>query len=286
MSDRETEKLPKTTLILEHIAEHGPKTEYDLYIDLPGLSHGTVHFCLKKLTEQGVLTLVPSRKKDKRPKKLYNLTFLGTVTYLSSFCLQPESDIPEDEVAEYWKNFDDKTQRWVVEFLEKQGRLLKYMPFQEIGWLVDHFHGVVRGLLIVSTFLCRHPPPTYKKPLFYLLFHALSGRDIEKLAAEERNNLTDRMEMVFRREFTDLFFQLMFFLKSKGRTNNHRLRQLAEEHLEDRIHETFEIKHAVELFSRRKLTSDKMLKLKHPVLSSAQQLTPEKQAQSGNSSPA
>jgi DNA-binding PadR family transcriptional regulator len=280
MPAQEMEKLPKTALILEQIAENGPKTEYDLYTDLPELSHGTVHFCLKKLTGQGILTIVPTRKKDKRPKKLYNLTFLGTVTYLSSLCLQPEDDIPDAEVAEYWKDFDSKIQRGLVEFLEKQGRLLKYVPFQEIKWLVDHFPGIVRGILLVSTFLCRHPPPTYKKPLVYLLFHGLRGTDLEKLEAEQKKNLTNRLEMIFEREFTDLFFQLMFFLRSKGRTNNYRLRQFAEEHLEDRIHETVEIQNAVELFSRRKLTPDKMLKSKRLASSSVQQLTSERQAQS------
>jgi hypothetical protein len=141
--------------------------------------------------------------------------------------------------------------------LEKQGHLQKYVPFQEIRWLVDHFPGIVKGLLLAATILCKHPPSPYKKPLVYLLFHALSGRDLEKIEAEEKNNLTDRMETVFRREFTDLFFQLMSFLKSKGRTNNYRLRQLAEEHLEDRIHETHEIKHTIELFGRQNLTQKK-----------------------------
>jgi DNA-binding PadR family transcriptional regulator len=278
MPAQEAEKVPKTGLILEHIVENGPKTEYDLYNDLPELSHGTVHFCLKKLTEQGILTILPSRRKDKHPKKRYNITFLGTVTYLSSLCLQPEDDITEGEVAEYWKDFDSKIQKGLIEFLEKQGRLLKYVPFQEIKWLVEHFPGIVRGILLVATFLCRHPPPTYKKPLVYLLFHGLRGTDLEKLEAEEKSDLTNRLEMIFKREFTDLLFQLMFFLRSKGRTNNYRLRQFAEEHLEDRIHETVEIQHAVELFSRRKLSSDNMLKSKHPTSSCMQQLTSEKQA--------
>src|SRR3989337_192502 len=115
MAAQETEKVPKTALILGHIAEHGPKTEYDLYIELPRLSHGTIHFCLKKLTDKGGLALIPSGKREKRPKKLYNLTFVGTVTYLASFFPRPEIGIAEGKEAEYWENFEDEIQSEIVE---------------------------------------------------------------------------------------------------------------------------------------------------------------------------
>jgi DNA-binding PadR family transcriptional regulator len=104
------EKVPKTALILGHIAEHGPKTEYDLYTELPGMSHGTIHFCLKNLTEQGALTLIPSRKRKKRPKKLYNLTVVGTVTHLAAYFPRPEIGVAEGKAAEYWASFDDEIQ--------------------------------------------------------------------------------------------------------------------------------------------------------------------------------
>jgi hypothetical protein len=110
------------------------------------------------------------------------------------------------------------------------------------------------------------------------LFRAARKEDVEKDAAKEDKYLHYLVEEAFRRKFTDLFFQLMFFLKPRGRTNNYRLRQFAEEYLEDRIHETVEIKHGVELFGRRKLSSDKILKSKRPALTSAPAVDTEKQA--------
>jgi hypothetical protein len=156
--------------------------------------------------------------------------------------------------------------------------LQEYVPFQEIRWLNEHFPGLIRGLVVVATLVCDSLPSLHEKPLSYLLFRAARKEDVEKDTAKEDKYLHYLVEEAFRRKFTDLFFQLMFFLKSRGRTNNYRLRQFAEEYLEDRIHETVEIKHGVELFSRRKLSSDKMLKSKRPALTSAPAVDTEKQA--------
>jgi DNA-binding PadR family transcriptional regulator len=280
------EKVPKTAIILGHISEHGPKTEYDLYRELPGISHGTIHYVLKNLTERGGLTIIPSKKREKHPKKLYNLNFIGVVTNLASYFPRPEMGVAEGKEAEYWDSFGDEIRDEIVEFLEKQGRLQEYVPFQDIRWLSEHFPGAVRGLVVVATLVCDGLPSLHEKPLSYLLFRVARKEDVEKERAEEDKYLHYLVDEAFRRKFTDLFFQLMFFLKSKGRTNNYRLRQFAEEYLEDRIHETVEIKHGVELFSRRKLSSDKMFKSKRPPSSSVKQIMLEKQSQSGSSSPA
>jgi hypothetical protein len=182
---------------------------------------------------------------------------LGTVTYLASFFPRPEIGIAEGEEAEYWKNFDEDFQEELVEFLEKQGKLQKYVPFQEIRWLCNHFSGIVKGFVIVATTICTHPPFPYKKSLVYLLFQATMKENPEKEEADEEKDLIYRMEEAFREKFTDLFFQLLLFKKAKGRTNNYKLRQLAEEHLKERIHDTYEIKHAVQLFSKQKTSPRK-----------------------------
>ena len=256
------EKVPKTGLILDHIAEHGPKTEYDLYTELPRLSHGTIHFCLKKLTDSSVLTFIPSKKSEKRPKKLYNLTFMGTVTYLASFLHWRDSELRESEMAEYWKDFDEERQSEIVEFLEKQGRLLNYAPFQESRWLSDHYPGIIRGFLIIADTICHNPPSPYKKPLLIALFRAMRKESSEKETGNEKKDLIRRVEEAFRGEFTDLFFQIVVVTKSKGKTNNYRMRQLAEERLEERRHETAELEHAIRLFSKQDLTPEKRSKSK------------------------
>jgi len=123
MPTKDTEKLSKTALILAHMSEHGPKTEYDLYRELPGVSHGTIHYVLKNLNEQGALKLIPSNKGEKRPKKLYNLNFIGIVTSLASYFPRPEIGVAEGEEAEYWTNFEEEIQPEIMDFLERQGQL-------------------------------------------------------------------------------------------------------------------------------------------------------------------
>ena len=256
MPIQETEKLSKTALILAHISEHGPKTEYDLYRELPGVSHGTIHYCLKNLTEQGALTIIPSKKGEKRPKKLYNLNFIGTVTNLASYFPRREIGVAEGKEAGYWASFEEEIQPEIVEFLEKQGQLQKYVPFQEIRWLCEHFPRIIKGFITIATTICNHPPSPLKKPLAYLY------RTTEKEEAEEKKDLINRAEMAFREEFTDLFFQLLYLMRAKNSTKNYRLCQLAEEHLEEKIHETYEIKHAIKLFGKQNLTPEKRSKPK------------------------
>ncbi len=62
-AEPETDKTPKTMLILSLLAEQGPKTEYDLYKQLPKLSHGTIHFCLNKLAQEGAITYTQNKHK-------------------------------------------------------------------------------------------------------------------------------------------------------------------------------------------------------------------------------
>ena len=254
MAAQETEKVPKTALILTYIAEHGPKTEYDLYRELLGLSRVTIHFWLKKLADKGVLTFISSKNREKRLKKTYNLTFMGTVSYLASF-LRPDIEQAESEMAEYWDGFNEESESELAEFLERQGRLLKYAPFQESRWLSEHYPEIIRGFLIIAGTMCRNPPSPYKKPLVFALFQAMKKEASKKEPVREKEELIYRVEEAFRDEFSDLFFQLIVFMKPKGKTNNYKLRQLAGERLEDRRHETVELEHAIELFGKQKTSS-------------------------------
>ena len=168
----------------------------------------------------------------------------------------------ESEVAEYWENFDEETQGEIVAFLEKQGRLQKYVPFQEIRWLCDHYPRIVRGFLVIADTICHNPPSPYKKPLIVALFRAMREERSEKEGGRTKDELIRREEEAFRDEFTDLFFQLIVFMKPVGKTSNHRLRELAEERLEEKRHETIELEHAIKLFSKQDLTPEKRSKSK------------------------
>jgi hypothetical protein len=75
---------------------------------------------------------------------LYNLNFIGVVTNLAAYYPQEEIGVAEGAEAEYWMSFDEEIQPEIAEFLEKQGQLQKYVPFQEIRWLCEHFPGVIK----------------------------------------------------------------------------------------------------------------------------------------------
>ncbi len=253
-----TDKSSKTGLIMKYIGKHGPKTEYNLYKELPGLSHGTIHFCLKKLTDEGALTSITSKKIERRSKKLYNLTFMGTVIYLASLLYWLEKDeLSESEIARFWKDFEEKKQSNLIEFLEKQGALLKYAPFKEIRWLSEHYPGIIAGLLVIANTICRHPPSPYKKPFVTALFSTVIVKSSPKEIVDEGKELLGRLNVAFRDEFTDLFFQLVTFVNARGKIANIRLLRLAKERLKEREYETSELRRAIKLFGRQNLAAEK-----------------------------
>ena len=165
VANSETDKISKTELILSLIAEQGPKTEYDLYKQFPKLSHGTIHFCLNKLTHDGLINYTKNTHRKKQTKKLYYLTFIGTVTYVGSFLNWQTMELTDSQIAERWKHFDEEEQGEIIKFLSKQGELLKYALFEEGKWLAEHYSGIARVFVIIADSICRDPPQPYKNLL-------------------------------------------------------------------------------------------------------------------------
>lgn len=258
-ANSETDEISKTELILSLIAEDGPKTEYDLYKQLPKLSHGTIHFCLSKLTQDGIIAYAQNKHRKKQTKKLYHLTFIGTVSYVASFLHGYTMELTDSQIEEYWKRFDEEQQDEIIGFLCQQGQLLRYALFQESKWLADHYPRIARLFVIIADTICRHPPQPYRNPLVVAAVASTrkkaSDSIDEKAAEKEMESKEDLIELeqeAFRREFTNLFFELIVFMKHNGKTTtNLRLARLAEEQLEEKRHETRELEHAVTLFSKQ-----------------------------------
>jgi DNA-binding PadR family transcriptional regulator len=251
-AEPETDKTPKTMLILSLLAEQGPKTEYDLYKQLPKLSHGTIHFCLNKLTEDGAITYTQSQHKNKQTKKLYYLTFIGTVTHVASSLYWQTMKLTDSEIEERWKQFDEEEQDEIIEFLSRQGKLLKYALFEESHWLADRYHGIARTFAIIAYIICEYPPQPYKN----LLLIAATGKkhDQKKLGGKEprTRELLEQLQNAYRREFTRIFFETVALMKHNGKaTINPKLRRLAEEEVEEQRHETAELELAMRLFSKQ-----------------------------------
>jgi len=254
MDASKTEEVSKTELILSHIAEYGPKTEYDLYKQLPKLSHGTIHFCLNKLKDDGFLTRAPSKRGEKRRKKLYHLNFIGAVLYLIWF-LPPPFELTKSQIDEYQEHFEKESQSKIIEFLDKQGQLLKYAPFQESRWLSDHYPGIARVFLIIADTILHRPPPHCKKPLLAAVIAATKEEPSPQTKEEKTKKNKESIslkEWAWRDEFTKLFFQLIVHMKHKGKTNNRRLRRLAEEQLTEKRKEIAELEQVATLFSKQK----------------------------------
>jgi DNA-binding PadR family transcriptional regulator len=244
---------PKTDLIICHIAENGPKTEYNLYKELPKLSHGTIHYVLNKLSEAGFIETKPSKGKEKRPQKLYQLTFMGATSYLSWFLPTNFSKYTQKELDEFDEHFVKEIHHKIVKFLNEQGPLLKYAPFQEINWLVEHYPEITREFLVIADLIARHPPRPYKSPLTVVLIALIKNRSngVERSSIEEGAEFSKAENEAYRGEFTDLFFQLMFFKKRKCGTGNRDLRLLAEEVLDFKKMDARKAESIVLLFSKQ-----------------------------------
>jgi DNA-binding PadR family transcriptional regulator len=254
MCTLEAEDVSKTELILSYITEHGPKTEYDLYKRFPKLSHGTIHFCLDKLTRSGALTSVVRKSGAKRRKKLYHLTFVGTVLYLAS--CRPSPSVSENmtasEIRESWQRLEKENRSEIIRILSKQGKLLNYAPFQEIKWLSDRVPKITTVSVVIANWIAENlPTPYVKKPIIALLI--LAGEKEPRMPTVEE--MLERTQDAWRNEFSNRFFEVMRVLKHEGRMNNRKLLRTVEEQLVERKKEIADLGYLAVLFSRSKTRS-------------------------------
>jgi DNA-binding PadR family transcriptional regulator len=255
----ETGKISKTELILSLIAEQGPKTEYDLYKQFPKLSHGTIHFCLNKLTQYGSIIYTKNNHRKKQTKKIYNLTFIGAVTHIASFLYWKTMQLTDSQIEERWKRFDEEDQDEILEFLFRQGRSLKYPLFEESKWLAEHYPGIASIFASIAYTICTDPPKPFRNLLVVAAFGTRKKKNprfIGERASEDedpsKEELNELMQDAFRREFTRLFLEFIVVWRHNSKsTVNPRLRRLAEEALEEKRHETVGLERAIRLFGKQ-----------------------------------
>jgi DNA-binding PadR family transcriptional regulator len=255
----ETSKISKTQLILTLIAEQGPKTEYDLYKQFPELSHGTIHFCLNKLTQHGSITYTKNNDRKKQTKKLYHLTFIGTVAHIGSFLYWKDMQLTDSQMEEHWKSFEENDQDEILEFLSRQGKLLKYALFEESNWLAERYPGIASIFAIIAYTIWTDPPKPFRNFLvvaaagaFRKRFPQLEGERTSKDEELSKEGLIELSQGAFRREFTRLFLEFIVSWRHNSKsTFNPRLRRLAEEALEEKRNETVRLELAVRRFGRQ-----------------------------------
>jgi DNA-binding PadR family transcriptional regulator len=248
MDTPDTEDLSRTELILDYLIEHGPKTEYDLYKQFPKLSHGTIHFCLKSLTENHTLTFVLRKSGPRRQKKLYYLTFVGTVVYLASFLHPVSGEMTDSEIREFWEDFEKEHWDEIIGVLERQGKLLKYAPFEEIRWLSDRVPKIINLFVDVANWTSESlPRPRLENTLMRALIRSATK---EKSLKPWEAELWETMQDAWRDEFTNRLFGLIDVLRHKRKMNNYKLRRLAEEQLENMKTDVRKLERCTILFSK------------------------------------
>lgn len=165
-------------------------------------------------------------------------------------------ELTDSQIEERWANFDDVEREEIIEFLSRQGKLLKYAVFEESKWLADLYPQIARAFAIISYVICEHPPEPCKNLLLsmvagkkhYLLFDWKELK--EKMPSHQE--LIELLQEAYRREFTRLFFESIVVMKHTGKaTTNLRLRQLAKEELEQQKYDMAGLELAIHLFGRQ-----------------------------------
>jgi DNA-binding PadR family transcriptional regulator len=254
-ADSEIKECSKTQLILSILADQGPKTEYELYKQLPKISHGTIHYCLDKLAHSGAIAYVQSKHKKNQTKKQYYLTFIGTLTRVASFLHWWNKDLTESQEGERWKRFEEKRQEEMVEFLAMQGKLLNYALFEEIHWLVKHFPGVARVYAILANVILEDPPSPFWNPLIAAVAARGNASHLDSKGFGgkiRRAQIIEHLQDAYRREFTRQFFEVVVIMKHRGEaTANAKLRQQAQKELEEEKHALAGLEYALRFFDRQ-----------------------------------
>lgn len=239
----ETCNISKTELVLAVIAQQAPVTEYELYKHFPKCSHGTIHFCLNKLSTEGAITCNETKTKNRLTKQ-YSLSFIGALTILSSTIPDPTTlmGLSEDEKEEHWKEFDSEA---LVEFLLAQGKLLKYEIFEESKWLAEHYPTITKVLPFIAFRICEEPPDPFKNVFQF----AEENKKNTTNEWKSHEKLFEHLQAAYRKEFTRRFFESIPFLEHNDKsTTNRRLQRLAEDLIEERKQEISALKQTSQLF--------------------------------------
>jgi hypothetical protein len=191
-----------------------------------------------------------------KTKKLYYLTFIGTVTHIASTLYWQTMKLTDSQIEERWKQFDENEQDEIIEFLCRQGKLLNYPLFEESKWLAEQYTRIARMFAIIAHLICAHPPQPYKNLLLAAAIgknqHMLIGGREDEEKIPNKQELIELLQDAYRREYTRLFFESIVFMKHNGKaTTNLSLRRLAEEELKEQIHEKAGLELAIKLFGRK-----------------------------------
>ena len=168
-------------------------------------------------------------------------------------------ELTDSQIEERWANFDDVEREEIIEFLSRQGKLLKYAVFEESKWLADLYPQIARASAIISFVICEHPPEPCKNLLLsmaagkkhYLLFDWKELK--EKMPSHQE--LIELLQEAYRREFTRLFFESIVVMKHNSKvTTNLKLQRLAQEELGKQKQDMAGLELVIQLFDKQAKT--------------------------------
>lgn len=238
--------------IFENLAvNREPLSPYDL--KKTGLSYSGIRDNMVRLCNEGYLQQLESFEKSKTGgvRTIYTLTFKGVLKYLSTFKIGPDSlnGVTMKTIIEAREKFDKTYEKDLLNMLERQGKNLDYVPFQEIQCLSKCISGLVRSLIIKAQILFEHPlnssifADKFNKNISDPKF-GFDTNDLKALREFEDRDLRYAFGKVFLQTVVDS-------IKKENVNENDILRQFAEKILAENRKEISVLEQAVTLFSKK-----------------------------------
>ena len=155
--------------------------------------------------------------RDKQRNCIIN--FIGTVTRIASYLYWEKMELTGSQLDERWKQFEEEDTDELIEFLCRQGKLLKYALFEESKWLKERYSGIVSIFAVIAHKICLDPPKPYRNTFVVAVFASAKRKtsqliDQKAVDAEipSKKDLLELMQSAYKREFTRFFFELIVFI--------------------------------------------------------------------------
>jgi hypothetical protein len=132
--------------VIIYLVEKGPANMYQIGKQT-GLYYSSVHKVINTFLMTGIAQPENNSISEKNIEtKSYGLTFKGVLKYLSTFKIYPDplTEIPKKDAEDYYEKFCEKHGKNLLNILERQGKKLNYVPFQEIRWLSEHHPRIIK----------------------------------------------------------------------------------------------------------------------------------------------
>ena len=199
------------------------------------LSYRTILRTLKPLENEGIIkqTRTEPSKKGGKEKKIYCLTFKGTLTYLNSITPQANDYLLKDNIYHYSPNKANEIITTKIQpmklntlavFLENCGKQQDIPIFKQINWLKEHYGlDVFRAIVLAAgSTMDRDKLPNLNRVKKSMIVSEDKAKEIELTLKSFRELEEDFLREAFEKEFC----HQLSALKGTGDLHNENLEML------------------------------------------------------------